>query len=91
MIFEISSTQMGFCTFFWESKKFHFREILVIQTKHPLLSVHCFYTLLGHLKQSWTKEGFIKIQAIRWLLLGKHLWNCLNSINVTSWFCEDIT
>lgn len=61
---------MGFCTFFWESKKLHFREILVIQPKYPLLNIHYFYTLLRHLKQSWTKKGkFLKTQAIRWLLL----------------------
>lgn len=92
MIYEIGSTQMGFCTFFWETSRLHFREILVIQAKYPLLNMHCFYILLGHLKQSWTKGGkFLKTVSIRWLLLGKHLWNCLNFINVMSWFCEHIT
>lgn len=64
---------MGFCTFFWETSRLYFREILVIQAKYPLVNMHCFYILLGHLKQPWTKGGkFPKTLPIRWLLLRKY-------------------
>lgn len=92
MIYEIHSIQIGFCTFFWKTSELHFREILVIQAKYPLLVVHCLYILLGHLKQSWSKGGkFLKPLPIRWPVWGKHLWNCLNYISVMSCSCEDVT